>query len=357
MMLLELALNGTYKGDGLIGPAYKKRLLGLINRTRHYVFDKDASHKQGRFAMKSADIVCRNANIAIPPFPNTYIEIDNVAALEGGKPEIVITEDAAPKVGYLFTEHGQIFTLSGTHDRAFIMPFVYSQHGSFFKDMNDLNLDIIQQDADDILTTWEDARDVLLVGDVAAELRPTAREFRPFLADLYDIVITRSDIPEELLKMLFWENIGALKRAIAAVLLLNERVGPTITKIPASRRFVGHKLKAFPPHAIITIDLDIPAIRKIYQTTVGHRNSPYLHEVAGHWVHYNVSSQCRHDWVPYHSEDAEKRDLDAHGFPLSRLICSHCGGRRVKKLAFEHGTGDKVIKKDYKVIASKEKLK
>ena len=351
-MLFERALQGTFSKT--IGPQYLKRLLALKNKTRHYIFDEDASRKQGRFAVEHADLVCKNAAIAIPPFPNTYIEIDQVAALRA-HPKNVIYDDASKRLGFLFTEHGEVFTISGDERFAFISPFIYCQHGSLntpsFRG-REFNLDM---DLQNPLSgdRWDIVRNALLLGGVADKIEDERLDWGRNLTRFYDIHLSRDDLPAKILENMFYESMGTLKRAIAAVLLLNERAGPLITKVPASRKLIGGKLRASPPHAIVTIDLDSPRIRKLYQTPVGHHQSPIHHEVAGHWVHYDVSSQCKHDWVPFHSDDAEKRDLDVHGFPLSRLVCSHCGGRRTKKLNFERGTGD-LVRKTYKVIASKE---
>ena len=351
-MEAPLILDNALERGHLLDDNYKRRLMPLKNITRRYIFNKDASHKVGRFAVQCADIVCRQTELAITPYPNTYIEIDNVANLDGEGN--TAAPDTMPRLGYWFTEHGQCFTCAGDDKKAYFMPFVYAQIGSIgapFKNK-------IEFYGEDKVGQYEEFKELLMVGQVAEHL--DHYKFAHCMTDIYEVGLTNDGLPDELLKLSFDECIGDFKRALACLLLLDARIQRQVIHVDATRKIVKGKLKAYAPHAFVTIDLDVPSIRKVYDHSIGHHESPIRHEVSGHWVHYNISTQCKHEWTVFHSDVAEKHDLDAHGFPLKRFICKHCGGRRTRKLPYEKGDaskGSRVGQEKYKVIASKEKFK
>lgn len=337
----------------------KSRVLGDFNRkiltrlkpiTHRYVFNSDASRKVGRFAYYCADIVCREAEMVMTPFPNVYIEINNRAKVEATNSPL--SPDSVDKVGIWFTELGSCFFCFGDERDAEFDPWIYSKHGSplaspskpkdFYK-------------ADGSLESYMQFKEMLLLGNVGPDLKKD--EFKHGLLDNYEIGLTHDKIPSKLLNVMFNESIGDFKYALAALLLLDARSQRKIIPMQATRHIVNGKLKAFAAHDVITIDLDVPSIRHVYTHHIGHHASPVEHEVAGHWVHYNCSTQCKHHWMELHSEHAEKQDIKKHKRVLERQICTLCGGYRTRKLNYVKGDpskGSRVGLTKYKVIASKE---
>jgi hypothetical protein len=182
------------------------------------------------------------------------------------------------------------------------------------------------------------------------------------LLDLYEIGLVTNTIPFELLPPIYEESSGVLKRALAALLLLDERSKRRLVSVAARQKIISGKLRAIARHDVVTIDLDTPYIQKAYAGgPFSHHETPIEHEVREHWVQYDVASQCTHSWEPYHSERGDEYDKAAGlAKPLRREICSLCGGRRTRKLTYISGDaskGSNIGKAKYKVIASKEKTK
>jgi len=315
----------------------------------------------GRFAVNCADIVCREAEMAKTPFPNTYIEITSKASLAAvsmrsqDTEAVAIIPGAADRLGFWFTEPGSCFVCFGDDKDAEFEPFIYSKHGSPMVSPTDPR-DFYK--SEHMLRGYEIFKEALLLGNVGDDLKDKKDEFKNGLLRTYEVGLTRDDLPVELLDALFNECIGGFKRAIACLLLLDARTQRKAVHMQATRKIVSGKLKAYAAHDVITIDLDVPLIRTVYDSPVGHHATPVEHEVAGHWVHYNCSTQCQHRWIELHSEHAEKEDMKKHKRTLERQICTLCGGHRTRKLNYVKGDpskGSRVGLTKYKVVASKEK--
>jgi hypothetical protein len=370
-MILDSALNRRH--NSTLPRKRVKELLRYAYNSKRFVFEPSASRKLAKFSRLSPDVVCANAMFALPPFPNTYIELDNLAAIDALSPYLVdasiITDPDTPKrLAYFFCEDGCIYVITGDDKDAMFTPFVYANvdHNEFgFKDF------WIKPQADFVYEGkvligrdehYERFKLYLMTGVDPLTPHPERDELdlimKP-LTDLYDVGLTSENKPRltnDIFTAMVEECAGGLRWAIAALTLLNMQRHVTITEHRAGRKLVRGKHFAIPAHNVVTIDLDADdkTFRQVLSTTPTgiHQRR---HEVSGHWVHYNVASQCQHEWVQFHSEEARVRDMETHGFELTRYICAHCGGRKTRKPKFEKGDirlGR--VQKDYKVIASKE---
>ena len=350
-MILDNALaHGRLLDDG-----FRRNLKYLKPFTRRYIFNADASHKQGRFAVDCADIVCRNTELAAKPYPNCYIEIDNIAGLKG-EHHPSIDPYAAEKLGFWFTEAGHCFVLHGNEHKADFSPFIYAEKGSIAVPFGDYER-FYRDDKDQ--KNYEKFKQHLMVGQVSEHLLADVEKFAHQMIDFYEVGLTSDSLPFEILDLEYLESIGDFKRAMSCIMLLDDRIQRRIVHVAASQKIVKGKLKAVAKHDMVTLDLDVPSIRKVYDNPIGTHATPIEHDIAEHWVHYECSSQCTHDWTQFHSADGEKRDIQqGHKEPLRREICTFCGGRRTRQLACVSGDprkGSTVGKTRYRVIASKEK--
>lgn len=345
----------------------KQILLGHKQNTRRFVFNRDASHKQGRFATDYIDILCRNARYAVPPYPNTYIEVDNRALMEGGYSELL--PDCAERLGYWWTMDGACFILAGDEKRAEFSPFIYtpvtSSYGRSLHDMYDrVSFDDFTSTGNEKLSDLarqfykNDFKKVLMVGYVKEDQMEGTETH--LLTNLYEVGITQKMTPS-LIKNFYGETIGSFKYAMAALMLLDERIKRQLVTVPPTHRIINGKQRTIAKHEVVTIDLDMPSIRKVYDATTPSGFTMIQHDVSSHWITYDLSSQCQHVWVPYTSEEAIERDRKfGHPEPLRRETCILCGGRRTRKPPFVSGDASKgstVGKKSYRVVASKEKQK
>jgi len=341
-MIIDTALDTKFRR--MLDHAHYKKLLKLRAQAKRFVFDEDASHKLGRFSIQHTDLVCEYA-LDPPrlPFPQTYIEIDQIACIAGSdNPPL---EGSAPRLGFLFTkEDSAVYSMAGDEVNAFVEPFILHKGPRGIGE------------TDDTLGSYEMVKYVLMIGQTDAAVRGSAN----FIGS-YELKLTNAEVPEKIMQAMLMEGAGVFKRAFTALMLLNERVQPKYRKVAASRQFIGSKLTAMPAHTVVTIDLDEDRIRRVYDGTAhgGMGMTHALHDVADHWVTLDAASQCQHNWEPYFSKKETQRDKRAgYAQPITRQSCTECGGRRTMRHIGERGdrSKPKVVKK-YKVIASKEKGK
>nr|WP_250808332.1 hypothetical protein [Neorhizobium tomejilense] len=314
-----------------VPPAFLKKLNAVKYTAKRYVFDADASAKAGRFATECADLVCEHAEFAIPPFANTYVEIDQVAALEASSRGFV-DEGTARRVGYLFLENGDLVVCSGDPDTPTFTPFVYRRRdgGAFPQGQSQI-----------------EARNFLM-GEIAVGLRPAVETFSNRLTDIWDY---RSlyDLPRHIQEHSEDECRGDLKRALATLLLLNQQHGVHNRAVGPKRVIRSGKAKTYLAHSVVTIDLSPHGTRGLF--TVGNRASPRRHQVEGHFVHYGIEEGCTHDWSSFTTPELERRDHERLGRSLRRWKCERCSGLRVWREEFTRGDGAKgFVTKEYKVV-------
>lgn len=353
-----MILDNALAHSRVLENGLKRKLKVLKPWIRRYVFNADASHKQGRFAVDCTDIICREARYAVRPFPNVYIEVDNWAGIRGG--HMTPDPDASERLGFLWTESGHCYVLAGNDHKAEFTPFIYAELGASEGDsLHEFYSRTHDKDDERFRPTYEWFKQMLMIGNVADHLKPDVDKFAHNLTDLYEIGCTNGEIPYEILDFYFKENVGVYKSALSCLFLLNDRIKQQLVHVSPHQKIVRGKLKTIHRHDVVTIDLDIPQIRKVYDTHIGTHATPIEHEISEHWVHYDLSTQCTHDWVPFQSEEATERDLKAgHEKPLRREVCKFCGGRRTRKpvaIAGDPSKGSNVGKKQYRVVASKEK--
>jgi len=332
-MIFDDAIASKYAKTTL-SPALARKLSSIRYTLKRYVFDGEASAKAGRFATECADLVCEHAEFAIPPFSNTYIEIDQVASLRASS-EAETAPDVATRVGYLFLENGDLLVCSGDPEgENLFTPFVYQRR--------------------DGVAAPEGAEQAglrnFLLGEVAPSLRSAVETFSRRLTDLWDYR-PLFDMPEELRLNMVSECRGDLKRAIAAVLLLNQKHGVSGREVGPRRAIRNGKARTYLAHSVVTIDLSPHGVRGLF--TVGNRASPRRHQVEGHFVHYGIEEGCEHRWSEFTTPELERRDLEKLGRPVRRWRCSCCSGLRVWREEFSRGDGAKgFVTKEYRVTDS-----
>lgn len=311
---------------------FLKRLNAVKYTVKRYVFDEDASAKAGKFATECADLVCEHAEFAIPPFHNTYIEIDQVSALQASS-RGEVDELTSRRIGYLFLENGDMVVCCGDPAQATFMPFVYRR----------------RDDGGPAPAGFDQiALRNFLMGEIAVPLRPAIETFSHRLTDIWDFR-PLYEMPRHLMEQSEDDCRGDLKRALAAVLLLNQQHGVNRRSVGPKRILRGGKAKTYLAHNVVTIDLSPHGTRGLF--TVSNRASPRRHQVEGHYVHYGIEDGCSHQWSSFTTPELERRDLERLGRPVKRWRCLGCEGTRVWREEFSRGDGQKgFVTKEYKVV-------
>lgn len=331
-MILDDAISA--RESSLMFPKREfKAMQDLRHKARRFVFDEDASAKAGRFATECADLVCENAQFALTPFPNTYIELDFLASIRASS-QAEITPDTAKRIGFLFGDGGEVTVCTGgDYQTTHFLPFRYHHKGT--------------EEPERLLPNYTQFLQDFLVGEVAPHLRKRVDVFAHRLTDIWDVSLT-VPLPPHIFQVIEQECRGQLKRALAALLLLNQKQSVQVRELPPSRKLSGGKLRTYMAHSVVSIDLGQTTIRRSFH--VDHRSSPRRHEVRGHFVHYGIEEHCSHEWETYATEETRKRDLDRVGKPVLRWRCASCGGLRVRRETFDRGDATKgFVTKTYDV--------
>jgi hypothetical protein len=319
----------------VLSPADLARLKAVRHTVRRFVFDEDASIKAGRFATECTDIVCENAEFALAPFPNTYLEIDFAAAIAASSRGIIF-DDVAPRMGFLFLETGEVYVCSGEDGNASFVPFVYRR-----KDERDPETEERQIFLKEFL-----------IGEVSEELMPRVDQFSHRMTDIWSVDYLAPDLSDELRAMILNEARGEFKRALAALLLLNQKRDVRLVDVPGGRTIRKGKLRPYMAHTVVSIDLSGGSVRGLFR--VEDRASPRRHEVRAHYVHYGILEGCSHEWTAHSTPETEKKDTAKLGRIVSRWRCVNCQGIRVRRQKFDRGDAGKGwVVKEYRVKDSR----
>jgi len=331
-MILDEALASRQTAL-VFSPRELKELQAVRYKARRFVFDEDASVKAGRFATECADLVCENAEFALAPFPDTYVELDLIASLRASS-KVRLSPDVAGRIGFLFLADGSVTVCIGGNGQApAFLPFRYHRKGE------SRGIEIAS-DGNGLLA--------FLVGEVADDLRPRVYAMGNRMTDIWDVSVT-VPLSQEVFEVIAGECRGQFKRGVAALLLLNQKRGLVMRDMPPARRISRGKLRTYMAHSVVSIALDGPMeIRRAFK--VDDRASPRRHEVRGHFVHYGIEEGCSHDWEEWQSEESLRRDVERAGRPILRWRCANCQGMRVRREAFHRGDATKgFVTKTYEV--------
>lgn len=337
-MLLEGVMSRP-AGRSMLTPEVFRVMQQKYRHARVFVFDEAASRSHGQFSINCADLVVKNEEFAIPPFDNCYIEIDNRASLEATESlRVKIADDASIRLGYWFIDEA-VYCLAGDEKEPWFTPFVYRRVGS----------KPTRWEAFDGASYYR-SKAILFLGQMSEELDEERDKLAPVLADRWDFAITK-EIPEAAFREFFRECTGGLKRALAALLLLNQRQSFTVTDKPPQRKIVNGKQRVYMGHSLVTIDLGPKTIRKAFYT--GLRDTPRAHEVRGEFVHRYRVSGCTHVWEKVVDPEKDAADIDRVGYLIPRWACKHCTGTRTWRRPHQRGDSAKgFVTKTYEVTKS-----
>ncbi len=332
-MLFDDALTHSVTAQ-LLPTSLLKRLHAIKYTVRRFIYDEDASAKAGRFATECADLVCENAEFALAPFPNTYIEIDLRAALEASS-HVSIADDSATRLGFVFLETGEVLACAGSNEKnSSFTPYLYRR-----KDERD----------PETAERQEFLRD-FMVGEVAPDLRERVATFSHRMTDIWSMDQTVS-LSRQAESWLIQECRGQFKRALAALLLLNQKQTVRFVDVPTRRVISNGKAKPYLAHTVVSIDIGGNSVRGLFH--IDHRSSPRRHEVRAHFVHYGILEGCSHEWELFSTPEQEHKDIEKLGRKVERWKCRHCDGLRVVRQKFDRGDASKGwVSKVYQVTSS-----
>lgn len=289
------------------GSFMDKKAVGLIKQrariAKRFVFDDSAISLLKALTDDTGGMLTRNVEFALPPFPDTYVEVP--------------TEAVGIGYGLLFDANGMIFTAMVQEGReAILMPF-----GLLMRQVSGRHL------PPDVRPLEAPPDGDWTFSSGLAEALSEWFSVMPFVSD-----VTRAkDFPQH----------GSLIASIAtAVLLILDRQAEiTFTHRPPARRWYGNKLRPYAAHSIVSIRSGrTKSLHRSFLRT--DRATARRHEVRGHYVHYGLIGPCEHSWDRLEGEEKK------------RWRCSKCGARRTWREGHHRGDASIGFKtKDYSVQA------
>lgn len=275
------------------------RALGRARRTaKRFVFDPEATTTCLGWMEDAPHVVTSQLEFAVPPHPDTYVEMH---LDDGGDPA---------RAGWTFTREGHLLFTARIDEGVGILPVGLVLRGS----EADASTRTMSDDGAD------DTRRYL-----APAVHPVAERWRAF--PVHGIApSTAAEAPLE---------AGSFA-SLAGLLLIHRRRGTVVTDVPASRRMVGHRFRAYAAHSVVGIDLSAGPVSVARTPEGGDRASPRRHGVRGHFVHRGVADGCPHDWRRL---EGDARRFREDGSEIATWFCGSCDGRRTFKEAHERGDG------------------
>lgn len=302
-------------------------------QARCYVFDREASFKLGRFIRDCPDLIADQIEFAVEPYPTTYVEVEIDAVIMGAGGDEPDNPNADWKLGFL-THHGVTNTLVCNRTVPGVLAGVYGF----------MNMSILP---DRSLVKLADSNDALLQSVELHLLGSTYNKLtavqRKAFSDRYGVA-TYGDPRIEALSAqhVFDGHQGEARVYIAALLLLHQKKGISLSEKAAHRAMYRGKSRPFMAHNVVTITLDGPVeIRRAL--TSGSGETRRAHEVPAHYAHRYGTRNCEHVWVKRENEE-------------NHWDCSKCG--RFRYLRRDHIRGDAskgFVKKSYNVVTEKSK--
>lgn len=338
---------------------------------RRYIFDLGASERIGEMMRDCVDLMVDNIEFARTPYPTCYFEFDSTAMWRGWRPEQPAQlETRDTRVGYLVHDGSVIVIATGTRpnthrdkslptDLVCGMSFRINRPQSQpYSKLTGLPDHLAEQVKNGYVFGGQRGYDK--PGDAAFDhFDERTWVFLPELPGAwthtqvsahFDVMPALQNTPPAMMTKMSFLGGGDPLTLTTMLLLLNQ---PTkyvgLTTMEGRRGIYKGKLKSFKEHHVVSLHLDKSQhVRRMFH--VSDRASPIMHDVGGHWKHYNKSEWCNHHkedgrqaWEPVGPELTEGGDF-------KRYWCALCLQRRTWVEKFERGDAERgVTTKDYHV--------
>jgi hypothetical protein len=312
-MLDQLRYLPTHKTMQILRPEHIKRIQAAIPRARQFVFDEEASGIVGDFIRACPDILVRNEEFAIIPFPVTYIEYPLDPIIKAiGRVATSVDDTRDTHVGYLIID-GDIYVVArSVNSGPEIGPIVYSNGWSTASKISVM------------LSKLNYHR--LFMGTSVLDL-PEEEQARFVMGYRIWYAGPPEEAKSKALTSVLQGSAGEIRNYIALLLMLYQKQGISLTMHPPQRAIFKGKNVAYMAATKVKIHLSNEhAIRKAFRVT--DRQGPRAHEVRPHYAHFGGTRHCEHVW--------EQRDPS-----VTRWWCERCGQERRLRRAHTRGDASK----------------
>lgn len=354
-MIIDRALR-QWDPDSIITEDARKYITALRVPAQRFYFSDNASELLGRFVFECSDLIMRAWPMAKAPYPVTYIEFDADSFFKHA-PNRSPDGNTTARLGYLIDRGFTTNFVMNKDGENFICPLAFATEGTLPVDLvktaGVLQLKVTTTRPED--TAYKDE----LLAVHGSEER--AAEWMTLVTGLGSAIghLDDENNRQALLKHMpiivmadkeYWDSqrdateghVGLMKQQTgdvrnvwAAFLWLAQQATTTITQKPAGHRISSGKIHAYPKYRVVEINLGkrVRSVRRAFEEH-GPRLPPRLHDVRGHWRHWDGDEAHTHEWSMFPD-------------PRGHFTCK-CG--RQKVWVHDHERGDRTkekIVKDY----------
>jgi hypothetical protein len=321
-------------------PASKKdeqRIRNYLLETKRFVIDNDGARYVAEIVRDNPKMIARNAEFAIPPFPNMYVELPFLTFYKEVT-ERDPDESADATVGYLFKGPHVYIITEGRDSKPIIMPWYYWMNKPWT-----LQEEI---DASEAMGVSRMQIDAFFWGESLSKL--TEDETRIFRAH-HSMWMMDPDLSESVIAKKLWQNVydtsaGDLRNITALLLLLNrsgdvkyeEHYGP-------HRAMIHNKPRTFLSHTVVKFKLN--PVPRVMQGGRGLGAWRREHEVRGHFCHDKFARAAQNPGGSCARDKFGEPQHDWHEYGVNEWACVKCKGKRWWRKACKRGTRDKGVSK------------
>lgn len=318
------------------------RFIGNYRRVaERFLYTDETTAMAAKLVSERPDMLVRNYQFALPPYPTCYVEYNSRAWVEAFGADKYASGEAEGSdfnVGH-FMHDGAVATVVDTQNteernipdlKVGVCPWLYTTDG---RDYHTRGMRKVRIEGD--FKDQLDAHVRLLLGTTGRHPRSgITQEIKEDLDRRVQLYVERTVKDRHFADMLS-SFIGEVRTLWTLLLFLNQPSHVHFDDIPASRRMVGNRSIAIPRARLVRIKP---------KTTVHHicrtmreRMKPGRHKVRDTWRNFEKDQRCIHDWP---------LEPDEHGI----FQCRRCEQWRVRVRAHERGDPTRpVIRRGYQV--------
>jgi hypothetical protein len=330
--LVLFAKNPWHPLEKVVTGRIKKTVEIAHRNSRVFVFDEAATRRVGEICAYQPELIAELQEFARAPFPNTFIQLDATALMQGFreaglKTTSMFGQPEDKLLGFLFTEQSIYTVTSDENNKVGWSPIIYKWHQPMTFAQ--------EQRAQEEIGVSRVILDRFMWGSSYGHVNPAYhRALRAHNSIEFAMPEGWGNGKRHPMSgLLMGGGAGDLRTALCAMLLLiRPNLTLSVSTRPAQKKLVLGRPTTFLAHTVVTVKLTpdclIKRTKQAAKEMAGRLGTRW-HEVRGHYVHSHRAkvSGCAHDWLEMEPDKWE---------------CTMCGGRRAWR-TYPEGKGDASI--------------
>jgi hypothetical protein len=326
----------------------QERIRNYLLGAKRFVLDFDGVAYAAEIIRRNPQMIAKNVEFAIPPFPSMYVEFSFLVfykELTGREPDRM----ADATMGYLI--HGpHVFVITNGRGETdpVIMPWYYHLNKTWTL-QEEIN-------ASELMGTSRGGLDAFFWGESLNILSEDERRVFRANHSMWMLPVADGGKEESALTVLrkLWANVydtsaGDLRNITALLLLLN-RSGNVRYDLPMGphRAMIRNKPRAFLSHSVVKFKLN--PVKRVLQGGRGLGAWRREHDVRGHWCRDKYARAAEEPKQSCAKDKFDEPTHDWHEYDVNEYACVKCKGKRWWRKSCKRGTREKgVVRTIYEV--------